>query len=144
MKIYSMIKRTVISILFSLLLISPVFAVETGGIEYHDYLFDYNKLNEKSLKTEANKNFKQALEEQDLEQKEKLLHKSMRDYHILLKISPNTVEYMNKRGLIYDILDKNLLAKSYFSRSLNLDKDNPETNFLVGDFFYKRRRSWFS
>ena len=32
-----------------------------------------------------------------------------------------------------------MLARSYFSRSLNIEKDNPETNFLVGDYFYKRR-----
>ena len=76
---------------------------------------------------------------EDSEGKKELLHRAMKNYYILLKISPDNVEFLNKRGLIYDVLDRNLLARSFFSRSLNIDKDNSETNYLVGDYFYKRR-----
>jgi len=118
---------------------SPVFATETGGVEYHDYLFDYANLDAGPIKLEADHLLQTALKEKDLEVQKELFHKAMRDYHVLLKISPDDVDVMNKRALIYDVMKKDLLSKSYFSRSMNIDEYNPQTNFLVGDFFYKRR-----
>lgn len=131
-------RKYLIITIFCLFLIPPVFAKETGSIEYHDYLFNYSKINKTELKQEAESNLNTALSMEPSKERDNFLHKSMKNYHILLKIEPNTVEYMNKRGLIYDIMQKDLLAKSYFARALNLEKDNPETNFLVGDFFFKR------
>lgn len=118
---------------------SPAFCAKSGGVEYHDYLFDYSKIDTEPLKLEADKMLSQALNEADERVKNDILHKAMKNYYIILKISPDNVEVLNKRALIYDIQERNLLAKSYFSRALNIDKDNPETNFLVGDYFYKRR-----
>ena len=115
------------------------FSVKSGGVEYHDYLFNYSNIQSEPIKLEADKWLNQALKMNDSFEKEELLHKAMKNYYILLKIYPDNVEYLNKRGLIYDILDRNLLARSFFSRALNIDKNNPETNYLVGDYFYKRR-----
>lgn len=118
---------------------SPAFCVKSGGVEYHDYLFNYSNYDPEPIREEADLLLEQALAEADKELKDDLLHRAMKNYYILLKITPDNVNYLNKRALIYDIQDRNLLAKSYFSRSLNIQKDNPETNFLVGDYFYKRR-----
>ena len=118
---------------------SPAFSVKSGGVEYHDYLFDYSTFKPEPLYEEADLWLKQALEMDDSDDKKELLHKAMKNYYILLKINPDNVDCLNKRGLIYDVLDRNVLARSYFSRALNIDKNNPNTNFLVGDYFYKRR-----
>lgn len=132
-------KNIVISIISTFLISSPVFSTESGGVEYHDYLFDYSHLDPEPLKSEADLWLSQALDEQNINVKNDLLHQAMKNYYILLKISPGDVDVLNKRALIYDIQDKNLLARSFFSRSLNIEKDNPETNYLVGDYFFKRR-----
>lgn len=132
-------KNIVISIISTFLISSPVFSTESGGVEYHDYLFDYSHLDPEPLKSEADLWLSQALDEQNINVKNDLLHQAMKNYYILLKISPGDVDVLNKRALIYDIQDKNLLARSFFSRSLNIQKDNPETNYLVGDYFFKRR-----
>ena len=126
-------------LLITFLSTSPAFSVKSGGVEYHDYLFNYSNIQSEPIKLEADKWLNQALKMNDSFEKEELLHKAMKNYYILLKIYPDNVEYLNKRGLIYDILDRNLLARSFFSRALNIDKNNPETNYLVGDYFYKRR-----
>ena len=118
---------------------SPALSVKSGGVEYHDYLFDYKKIQSEPILVEADSQLQQALLLEDSEEKNILLHKAMKNYYILLKINPDNVDCLNKRGLIYDIQERNLLARSFFSRSLNIDKDNPNTNFLVGDYFYKRR-----
>lgn len=118
---------------------SPAFSVKTGGVEYHDYLFDYSTFEPEPLLKEADLWLKLALEMDDSDEKKELLHKAMKNYYILLKIQPDNVDCLNKRGLIYDVLDRNVLARSYFSRALNVDKNNSETNYLVGDYFYKRR-----
>lgn len=133
------LKNIVISIISTFLISSPVFSTESGGVEYHDYLFDYSHLDPEPLKLEADLWLSQALGEQNINVKNDLLHQAMKNYYILLKISPGDVDVLNKRALIYDIQDKNLLARSFFSRSLNIEKDNPETNYLVGDYFFKRR-----
>ncbi len=118
---------------------SPAFSVKSGGVEYHDYLFDYSHLDPEPIMLEADALFSQALTQEDEKIKDDLLHQAMKNYYILLKISPGNVEVLNKRALIYDIQDRNILARSFFSRALNIEKDNPETNYLVGDYFYKRR-----
>ncbi len=118
---------------------SPAFCAKSGGVEYHDYLFDYSNFDIEPIELEADSFLSKALAENDKSVKDDLLHRAMKNYYILLKISPDNVSFLNKRALIYDIQDRNLLARSYFSRSLNIEKDNPETNFLVGDYFYKRR-----
>ncbi len=118
---------------------SPAFCVKSGGVEYHDYLFDYSHLDPAPIRAEADSFLAQAINSQDVEIKKDLFHQAMKNYYILLKITPDDVDVLNRRGLIYDYLDRNLLARSFFSRSLNIDKDNPETNFFVGDYFYKRR-----
>ena len=133
-----MICRIIITILSIFFISSLTFAKEVGGVEYHDYLFDYSNLDARPIKNDAEKFFAQALEENDKTERDKLLHQAMKNYYILLKITPDDTDILNRRGLIYDILDRNVLAKSYFSRSLNIDKDNPNTNYLVGDYFYKR------
>lgn len=133
------LKKIVLLVTTLFLISSPAFSAKSGGVEYHDYLFDYSHLEQEPLKTEADSLLSQALIQEDNEIKNDLLHQAMKNYYILLKISPDNVDVLNKRALIYDIQDRNLLARSLFSRSLNIQKDNPETNYLVGDYFYKRR-----
>lgn len=132
-------KKVILSVIALFLISSPAFPVKSGGVEYHDYLFDYSNFDQEPLKLEADSLLSQALSQEDSEIRNDLLHQAMKNYYILLKISPGNVDVLNKRALIYDLLDRNLLAKSFFSRSLNIEKDNPETNYLVGDYFYKRR-----
>ncbi len=131
--------RKILLLIIFLLTASPAFCAKAGGVEYHDYLFDYSNLDAGPIAAEAESLLEQALVETDKNVKNDLLHRAMKNYYILLKITPDDVNVLNKRALIYDLQDKNLLARSYFSRSLNIAKDNPETNFLVGDYFYKRR-----
>jgi len=129
----------VLSVTFLFLISSPAFSAKSGGVEYHDYLFDYSHFDTEPLKSEADSLLSQALAQDNPELKNDLLHQAMKNYYILLKITPDNVDVLNKRALIYDVQDRNILARSYFSRSLNIEKDNPETNYLVGDYFYKRR-----
>lgn len=134
-----MFREKICVLLILCFLASPAFTTETGGVEYHDYLFDYANLDAGPIKLQADYFLQTALAENDLKLQNENFHKAMRNYHILLKISPNDVDVMNKRALIYDVMKKDLLSKSYFSRSMNVDENNPQTNFLVGDFFYKRQ-----
>lgn len=119
----------------------PTFCSDTksGGVEFHDYLFDYSKYNTAELKTEADKYINNAIKAADKNTKKKLLHAALKDYYIILKINPKDIHSLNRTAYIYDLEDRNLLAKSYFAQSMNLDENNPETNYLVGDYFYKRR-----
>lgn len=134
-----MFSRKIFLLIIFLFTASPAFSVKSGGVEYHDYLFDYSNYDSVPIREEADSLLSQALAESDKKLKDDLLHRAMKNYYILLKITPDNVGVLNKRALIYDIQDRDFLAKSYFSRSLNIEKDNPETNFLVGDYFYKRR-----
>ncbi len=131
--------KIVLSSILLFFLASPAFCAKSGGVEYHDYLFDYSHLDSAPIRVEADSLLKQAIDSTDVAIRKDLFHQAMKNYYILLKITPDDVEVLNRRGLIYDYLDRNLLARSFFSRSLNIDKDNSETNFFVGDYFYKRR-----
>lgn len=132
-------RKIFLLLIFVFLISSPAFCAKSGGVEYHDYLFDYSHLEQEPIQQEADSLLAKALVQNDEQIKNDLLHQAMKNYYILLKISPGNVDALNKRALIYDIQNRNLLAKSFFSRSLNIQKDNPETNYLVGDYFYKRR-----
>lgn len=131
--------RLVLAFLFIFLFTSPAFSVKSGGVEYHDYLFNYTNFDEEKIKIEADENLSRAFDATDPVLKNDLFHRAMKNYYILLKITPDDVDSLDKRALIYDMQERDLLSKSYFSRSLNIDKDNPVTNYLVGDFFYARR-----
>lgn len=136
-----MIKRFILTFILILLATSPAFCSDTksGGVEYHDYLFDYSKYDVKKLSQEADKFIQDAILEEDKNTRKKLLHAALRDYYIVLKVSPKDIHSLNRTAYIYDIQNRELLAKSFFAQSMNLDENNPETNYLVGDYFYKRR-----
>lgn len=136
-----MIKKFVLVLLSVIFTASPSLCSNTksGGVEFHDYLFDYSKYNTAELKNEAGNYIKNAIKEQDKNTQKKLLHAALKDYYIILKISPKDIHSLNRTAYIYDLEDRNLLAKSYFAQSMNLDENNPETNYLVGDYFFKRR-----
>lgn len=136
-----MFKKSFFLIFFLSYLASPVFCSGTkaGGVEYHDYLFDYSKYDVKELRTEADNYIKSAILQSDKNSQKQLLHAALRDYYIVLKISPKDIHSLNRTAYIYDLEDKNLLAKSFFAQSMNIDEKNPETNYLVGDYFYRRR-----
>ena len=126
---------------FILLFASPAFCSNTksGGVDFHDYLFDYSKYDVKSLRDEADNLIKEAILTNDKIAQKKMFHAALRDYYIVLKVTPKDIHSLNRTAYIYDMEDKNNLSKSFFAQSMNLDENNPETNYLVGDYFYKRR-----
>ena len=137
-----MLKKIILILAFLCFHITlPAFCTssKSGGIEYHDYLFDYSKYDVRELKSEADVCIKNAILDSDKNSQKTLLHAALRDYYIVLKIKPDDIHSLNRTAYIYDILDKNNLAKSFFAQSMNLDENNTETNYLVGDYFYKRR-----
>lgn len=82
--------------------------------------------------------FNKALKSKDKNEKQDFLEKASGEYFILTRIEPENVNYLVQMGRIYDIENNNKFAKGYFFNALMLERNNPKTNFYLGEYYYKR------
>ena len=124
----------IILFLFISISILPCYAVQKGSVEYNGVFVDYSKINYSELLKSADSHFSKFETDNDLN----LLTTSMGEYYILAKVKPNEIYPVVQLARTYDITNRNRKAKEYFSKGLNIDKNNPLVNYYFGDFYYKR------
>ena len=110
-----------------ILLSNPVMASQSGGIEYEDVYTDYSLLNAAQIRNEADALF--AKENYDA---------AAPKYYLLTKIDNSPVFPLTQLARIYDIKNKDRLAKEYFYRATNIDTNEPYANFYFGEFYFRR------
>lgn len=114
-------------------------AVEYGTVQYSsDAYVDYSKFNPRMVKKIADYYFAQAVKSSNPQEKEELLEKAGREYYILTKIEPNDFYALNQMARVYDYENQNSLAKAYFYKALEINKNHAPTNFYFGEYFYSR------
>lgn len=141
MKIY----KKIFSLLLTVIIIHILFSQKTyssikGNIKYDSILVDYSRLDEKSIKKDADKYFSAYINSNKKDNnKEKFLNLALNNYYLLSKMNPADIINYTQLGRIYDYKKNNKLAKEYFYRAINIEANNPFTNFYFGDYYFKRR-----
>lgn len=115
-----------------------VYPVEFGTVKYNDNVFDYSKFNKNTVKKKADKYFNQALKAEDESLKKELLQKAGGEYFILSKVTPNELYPLIQLARVYDYENQNSYSKSYFYRALDINKNDPSTNYYFGEYYYSR------
>ena len=121
-------RKVVWGILF-LLVALPALAIEEIGIEY-SVETDYNSL----LAENAHSYYKKAMQTKN----ENDISKAIGGFRALFSISPNNTEYCLKIAELYDLYDKRIYAKEFFSRTLILDPNMPTAHEGFGNHYYKQ------
>lgn len=117
----------------------PGYAVEFGEIRYNDAFIDYSKI-DKGLTLElADFYFDKALKTKNPEERKKLLHKASGEYFILTKAEPKNLYPIVQMARVYDYEQENSFAKAYFFQALKIDKNNADTNYYFGEYYYARK-----
>lgn len=114
------------------------FAAEFGSIKYNDAVIDYSAIDEQSVLERADSYFAELLKAKDKREKQDLLQKAGGEYFILTRKCPQNVYYVVQLARVYDAGGKDRYAKGYFSNALMLDRNNPKTNYYIGEFYYRR------
>ena len=112
----------------------PAFSAIKGGINYKIPI-DYSVINETELAAQAENSYNQAL-------KNKLnddITAALNKYVILSNISPSNITYILRTGKLYELLNKNRLAKGCYYRAMGVMPSSPQPYFYLGEFFYNKR-----
>lgn len=137
-------KRNTISTLIIVFLLIAVctdrqiFAAQTACLEYDAIGFDYRKVNKNQLLQEADFYFHKFENSQNKSEKEHYMQLAMGEYYTLTMMPAADIKSFIRLARLYDIADKSTLARSYFSKALNINKNNADLNFYLGEFYYKR------
>ena len=110
-------------------------AFQKATVKYEENPIDYSVLNPDTVMAEADKYYAKYEETGN----EKYLSTAMGKYYILTKIYPVEMYPNVQLARTYDEKHLDRLAKSYFNRSLNINKYDPYLNYYFGDFYYKRQ-----
>lgn len=114
------------------------FATIKTSIQY-SIPIDYSHLSEIELKQKAELNYNIATKLAD-----GIINNAVSDslflYNLLSKINPENIEYYTKLGILYDKINKDRYAKSYFARAISTDPNSSVPYYYLGNFYYKRQR----
>ena len=134
------ISRTIFAVIGAFLLCANNCsnAVEFGTIKYNDAIIDYSTLDKQAVSERADYYFNRALKSKEAKEKQDFLERASGEYFILTRMDPENINYLVQMGRIYDIENENKFAKGYFFNALMLEKNNPKTNFYLGEYYYKR------
>ena len=114
-------------------------AAEFGEIQYNNTFIDYSKIDINSTRKLADFYFDKAMNEMDSKLKQIYLQKASGEYFILSQAEPKDLYPIVQLARVYDLENKNQFAKAYFFQALKIDKNNAETNYYFGEYYYKRR-----
>ena len=134
-------KTTVTALLFLIFYTFTFLPCRCCPADNRDYIFapaDYSHLDSKKIRSEAEKDFHLYFNTSDKLLKEKYLNSTMNKYYILSQINPGDIDAYIKLGKIYDEKNISELAKTYFYKALNINKEMALANFYFGDYYYKR------
>ena len=137
-------KNILPSLLVIFLIIFPtcsVTAVQSGNVEYNAAvkLFDYTTLDKTPVINDADMYFDIALNIKDHEEKKRFINLALGKYFLASKIAPDEPRTYVQLARLYDEMQKDTLAKSYFFHACNLETNDPYTNFWFGEFYFKRK-----
>lgn len=116
----------------------PVYCVQSGRIELNDIFLDYSKLDKNSIEAEAEYFFYNGETAENKEDRLKFFDLALGKYQLLTKIDYLQLYPYAQIARIYDEKHIDRLAKEYFYRAINLNPNDPYSNFYFGEFFFKR------
>lgn len=116
-----------------------IFATQTGYLEYDNINFNYKKVNRNQLLEEADFYFHKLEKTQNQAEKDHYLQLAIGEYYTLTMMPPADIKSFIRLARLYDIADKGALAKSYFSKAMNINKNNADLNYYLGDYYFKRK-----
>lgn len=118
----------------------PSFASDSGYSRYSNRVFDTDALNGAELRKEADEYFVKAFDSPTEDEQIKNYQLAMQKYFLLSKAEPYNYYPYVQMARIHDERGEEKLAKKNYFHALNLDKNNPYTNFYFGEYHVKRNR----
>lgn len=116
-------------------------AAEFASVQYNKGIFiDYNQMDKAKIQNDADSLLEQALKSEDLQTKKDLFQKAAGQYYILTRLEPNNIQAVTNLARVYDYENKNTYAKAYFYKALEIDKNDINTNYYFGNFYYSRNQ----
>ena len=118
---------------FSLL---PAHSSLKGGVDYQTQ-FDYTKLNQAELESQAVLYYDKAVNSCELDNN---MTTALNIYTLLSNAYPENITYSLRLGYLYELLQKDRYAKGYYYRAMGINQSRPEPYFYLGEFFYKKEQ----
>ena len=112
----------------------PALAVQKGIVEFDDKRIDYTVINADTLLQEADSYFDKYEETNE----KKYVTTAMAKYYILTKIKPLDIYSTIQLARTYDATKKDRYAKKYFNIGLEINKNDPYTNYYYAEFYNSR------
>ena len=113
-------------------------AAQIGQLEYDNISFDYKKVNKSELLQEADFYYHKFETANNSVEKKHYLQLAMGEYYTLTMLPTADIKSFVRLARLYDLADKGSLARSYFDKAMNINKNNADLNFYLGEFYYKR------
>lgn len=114
--------------------------VQSGNIEKSAVVIDYSDFDSNELYEEADFLLDECLKSEDEIDKVDFMQMAMGKFYLLTMLVPGEIVPHVQLARLYELDKKNRLAKGYFSNAINIDKNNPFTNYYFGDFYYNQRK----
>jgi Tfp pilus assembly protein PilF len=134
-----MIKKLIyISILFISCANFSFAQPQNARLEYNSPEYIYRKFNIKQVLGAADIDMLLFQKTKSVDDQKKYLSSAMKNYYIASKINKGSIDANLGIARVYDIMNLDVLAKEYFSKSINIDNYNPKANCYFGDFYYRR------
>lgn len=135
-----MIKKLIYILILFIISANNAFAAsQHAEIEYKDSPYSYHNLNIQKVFKSANSNMLLYENSKIEEEKKKYLEHAMKGYYLITKADCTKIDAFIGLGRVYDAKNLDKLSKEYFSKALNMDKNNPSANYYYGNFYFKRR-----
>ena len=132
--------RQQINILLTLILlfltINISYSAIKSGIEYKIPI-DYNVVDEVEYAAKAGFYYNLALKTNSGKINEDTTN-ALNLYTILNNKNPNNIIYPLRLGILYDLSNKDRLAKGNFYKAMGINENSPMPYFYLGEYFYKR------
>lgn len=111
---------------------------QEGYIEYNGYQYKFKPGDEAKFLKNANVNMVKFEQAKTIPDKVFYMQEALRYYFLLEKINSKNVEAQIGLGRVYNEIKKDSYAKKHFFNALNMDRQNPKTNYYFANFYYSR------
>ena len=115
---------------------TTAFSAISGGVKY-SIPIDYSKLSEEEIEEKALYYYFLAKKLPDDTVNEDITN-AMFLYSVLNRMNTGNPEYYVRLGFLYDKLHKDRLAKSCFTRAIQIKSDEAKPYFYLGEYYYRR------
>ncbi len=129
-------QKIILTIIFAVIPLYS-FALQKGGIEYVPKI-DYNLINTADFEKKAFEHYTIATTTDIEEERIKNTEFALGEYRALLTKHPDNADYALKLALLYELVNNNRYAKSFFYQALGINPKYTQAYEAFGNYYFKK------